>query len=151
MEKQEHGIRQVWHFLKPTVIAATVVLILFFALQGIPMNQSLDRRMDIESVRVTQNGEERILTEQEEIKRAAEVAGMLARRFPTEQKGEPDTCYVFTFQNGTELTVGVYEDDIFYNGKWYTGAASTPELFRNVTGSRFFVIEVPAEDMTEEH
>ena len=68
MEKQEHGIRQVWHFLKPTVIAAAVVLILFFALQGIPMNQSLDRRMDIESVRVTQNGEERILTEQEEIK-----------------------------------------------------------------------------------
>ena len=51
----------------------------------------------------------------------------------------------------TELTVGVYENDIFYNGKWYTGAASTPELFRNVTGSRFFVIEVPAEDMTEEH
>lgn len=153
MEKQEQGIRRVWHFLKPTVIAAAVVLILFFALQGIPMNQSLDRRMDIESVKVTQNGEERILTDEDEIKRAAEVAGMLARRFPTRQEAEPDTCYVFHFKDGTALTVGVYENDIYYNGKWYTGAASTPELFRNVTGSRFFVIEVPQpqESMTGEN
>ena len=52
MEKQEQGIRKVWHFLRPTVIAATVVLLIFFALQGIPMNQSLDRRTDIESVKV---------------------------------------------------------------------------------------------------
>lgn len=143
MEKQEQGIRKVWHFLRPTVIAVTVVLLIFFALQGIPMNQSLDRRTDIESVKVVQNGSERILTDQEEIRRAAETAGMLARRFPTEQEAEPDTCYVFAFRGGNELTVGVYENDIFYNGKWYTGAASTPELFRNVTGSRFFVIEAP--------
>ena len=68
---------------------------------------------------------------------------MLARRFPTEQKGEPDTCYVFTFQNGTELTVGVYENDIFYNGKWYTGAASTPELFRNCDGKPVFCHRSP--------
>lgn len=145
MEKQEQEIRKVWHFLRPTVIGASVVLVIFFALQGIPMNQTLDRRTDIKAVKVTQNGVERILTDEEEMRSAAEVAGMLARRFPTEQKAEPDTCYVFTFQNGSELTVGSYENDIYYNGKWYTGAASTPELFKRVTGSRFFVIEAPQE------
>lgn len=145
MEKQEQGIRKVWHFLRPTVIGASVVLVIFFALQGIPMNQTLDRRTDIKAVKVTQNGVERILTDEEEMRSAAEVAGMLARRFPTEQKAEPDTCYVFTFQDGSELTVGSYENDIYYNGKWYTGAASTPELFKRVTGSRFFVIEAPQE------
>ena len=31
MEKQEQGIRKVWHFLRPTVIGASVVLVIFFA------------------------------------------------------------------------------------------------------------------------
>ncbi|MDO4292392.1 MAG: hypothetical protein Q4C65_04080 [Eubacteriales bacterium] len=136
------GLRKAWHFMRPTVIAVTIVLLAFFAMQGIPLAQTLDRRTDLVSVTVTQNGAEQTFTDQERIVQAAEVAGMLARRFPTEEKGEPDTCYVFTFRNGSTLTVGVRDNDILYNGKWYTGAASTPELFRNVTGSRFFVREV---------
>ena len=77
---------------------------------------------------------------------------VLSRRFKTTQEHEPDTCYVFTFQDGRELKIGVYENDIYYDGQWYTGAASTPDLFRSMTGSRFFVIEttMPETESTAE-
>lgn len=128
-------------FMRPIVIAAGVTLLLFFLLQGIPMARTLYRRTDLVSARVVQNGQEKLLTEKVEVTRAAEVAGMLARRFGAKVSGEPDTFYVYTFADGTELTVGVLENDILYDGKWYKGAASTPELFRNLTTSRFFTEE----------
>ena len=124
----------------------------FFIMQGRPLATTLDRRTDLVSVVVTQNGAEQAFTDQDNIVRAAEVAGVLSRRFKTTQEHEPDTCYVFTFQDGRELKIGVYENDIYYDGQWYTGAASTPDLFRSMTGSRFFVIEttMPETESTAE-
>lgn len=125
-------------FFRPAVISAAAVLLLFFIMQGIPMARTLYRRTDLVSAVVVQDGRRAELTQQDDIVRAAEVVRLLARRFGTKEEGEPDTCYVFTFEDGSELTVGVLEDNIFYDGKWYTGAASTPELFRNLTYVRFF-------------
>ena len=95
-----------------------------------------------------QNGEHKLLMEQEEIVSAAEVAAMLAVRFPVKEEGDPDTRYEFTFQDGTVLTVGVRENHVLYRGKWYTGAASTPDLFRRLTGARFF--SVPAQETPDQ-
>lgn len=125
-------------FFRPAVISAAAVLLLFFIMQGIPMARTLYRRTDLVSAVVVQDGRRAELTEQDDIVRAAEVVRLLARRFGTKEEGEPDTCYVFTFEDGSELTVGVLGDNIFYDGKWYIGAASTPELFRNLTYVRFF-------------
>lgn len=144
--QKESGWKKSWHFIRPTVIGVAVVLIAFFIMQGIPMVQLLDRRTDMVSVTVTQSGVSLTFTDQDRIVEAAETAGLLARRFSTEQRGEPDTCYVFTFQDGSQLTIGVNGNDILYNGKWYTGAASTPELFRNVTGGRFFAVDASGEE-----
>ena len=144
-KKQQGGWRKTWRFVRPIVIAASVTLLAFFFLQGIPLAQTLPRRTCLVSAPVTQNGAQKLLTKQEEIVRAAEVAGMLARRFPTQEDGDPDTWYEFTFQDGSVLTVGVRENHILYDGKWYTGAASTPDLFRRLTGSRFF--SIPAEEL----
>lgn len=136
--KQESGFRKTLRFIRPVVISAAVVLLAFFIMQGLPLARTLYRRTDLVSALVMQNGKQVLLTEKDDIVRAAEVPGMLARRFGTKAEGEPDTCYVFTFEDGSELTVGVLGDDILYGGKWYTGAASTPELFRELTRVRFF-------------
>lgn len=136
--KQETGWKKTLKFISPIVISAAVVLIIFFILQGMPIARTLYRRTDLVSALVTQDGQQRLLTENDDIVRAAEVAGMLSKRFPVQEEREPDTCYVFTFQDGSELTVGVVGDNVLYGGKWYTGAASTPELFRNLTKTRFF-------------
>lgn len=127
-----------FRFLRPTLIGVTVVLLAFFFMQGIPLARTLYRRTDLVSARVVQNGEEKLLTETQEVVRAAEVAGMLSRRFQTEESNEPDTYYVYTFEDGTTLTVGVCGEHVFYDGTWYTGAASTPDLFRRLTTARFF-------------
>ena len=145
--QEEPKWKRTWHFIRPTVISVAVVLLAFFIMQGRPLATTLDRRTDLVSVVVTQNGAEQAFTDQDNIVRAAEVAGVLSRRFKTTQEHEPDTCYVFTFQNGRELKIGVYENDIYYDGQWYTGAASTPDLFRSMTGSRFFVIETTMPEM----
>lgn len=145
--KEQRGWRKALRFAAPIVIAASVTLLAFFLLQGIPLAQTLSRRTDLVSALVTQNGEQKLLMDQEEIVRAAEVAGMLARRFPAKEEGDPDTWYEFTFRDGSVLTVGVLGDRVLYNGKWYTGAASTPDLFRRLTGSRFF--SIPAEELPE--
>ena len=145
--QEEPKWKRTWHFIRPTVISVAVVLLAFFIMQGRPLATTLDRRTDLVSVVVTQNGAEQAFTDQDNIVRAAEVAGVLSRRFKTTQEHEPDTCYVFTFQDGRELKIGVYENDIYYDGQWYTGAASTPDLFRSMTGSRFFVIETTMPEM----
>ncbi len=139
--KNSSRLVRILKFIRPIVIAAGVTILAFFLLQGIPVARTLYRRTDLVSARVVQNGQEKRLTEQEEVVRAAEVAGMLARRFSANVCGGPDTYYVYTFEDGTELTVGVLDNNIFYDGKWYQGAASTPELFRNLTASRFFAEE----------
>ena len=150
--QEEPKWKRTWHFIRPTVISVAVVLLAFFIMQGRPLATTLDRRTDLVSVVVTQNGAEQAFTDQDNIVRAAEVAGVLSRRFKTTQEHEPDTCYVFTFQDGRELKIGVYENDIYYDGQWYTGAASTPDLFRSMTGSRFSVIEttMPETESTAE-
>lgn len=125
-------------FIRPIVISAAVVLLAFFIMQGIPMARTLYRRTDLVSARVMQEGKEVVLTKKDDIVRAAEVPRMLARRFGTKVEGEPDTSYVFTFEDGSELIIGVLENNILYDGKWYTGAASTPDLFRDLTYVRFF-------------
>lgn len=135
---QESGFMKTLKFIRPVVISAAVVLLAFFIMQGIPMARTLYRRTDLVSARVMQDGKQVLLTESDDIVRAAEVVRMLARRFGTKEEGEPDTCYIFTFEDGSELTVGVLGNHILYNGKWYVGAASTPELFRNLTYVRFF-------------
>ncbi len=125
-------------FIIPPVVSAAVTLLAFFMMQGIPMLRTLQRRTDLVSAVVRQDGRMVTLTESGEIVRAAEVAGVLARRFGATVEGEPDTCYEFCFADGSRLTVGVLENNIFYNGKWYRGAATTPELFRKLTRGRFF-------------
>ena len=60
-------------------------------------------------------------TDQDNIVRAAEVAGSFRDGLRRHREHEPDTCYVFTFQDGRELKTGVYENDIYYDGQWYTG------------------------------
>ncbi|MFR3366409.1 MAG: hypothetical protein ACLTR4_04060 [Gallintestinimicrobium sp.] len=116
-------------------------------MQGRPLATTLDRRTDLVSVVVTQNGAEQAFTDQDNIVRAAEVAGVLSRRFKTTQEHEPDTCYVFTFQDGRELKIGVYENDIYYDGQWYTGASlyagSVPQYDRQ----QIFVIETTMPEM----
>ncbi len=52
---------------------------------GRPLATTLDRRTDLVSVVVTQNGAEQAFTDQDNIVRAAEVAGVLSRRFKTTQ------------------------------------------------------------------
>ena len=128
--QEEPKWKRTWHFIRPTVISVAVVLLAFFIMQGRPLATTLDRRTDLVSVVVTQNGAEQAFTDQDNIVRAAEVAGVLSRRFKTTQEHEPDTCYVFTFQDGRELKIGVYENDIYYDGQWYTGAASI--ISRNI-------------------
>lgn len=130
--------KRVCRLVLPPTVSALVVLAAFFMMQGIPMLQSLKRRTDLVEATVRQDGRSVTLTESGDIVLAAEVAGVLARRFGTAEDGEPDTCYVFTFADGSVLTVGVKEDNIFYNGKWYRGAATTPDLFRSLTRGRFF-------------
>lgn len=136
--KKEPGIIRVLKFIRPIVISAAVVLALFFLLQGLPVARTLYKRTDLVSALAVQNGEERLLSDADEIVRAAEVAGMLARRFSVKESGEPDTFYIFTFEDGGELKIGVLDDRVLYNGKWYSGAAGTPKLFRDLTASRFF-------------
>ncbi len=147
-QQQQNGWRSVGRFLRPVVIAASLTLLAFFFMQGLPLAQTLPRRTDLVSALVIQNGEHKLLMEQEEIVSAAEVAAMLAVRFPVKEEGDPDTRYEFTFQDGTVLTVGVRENHVLYRGKWYTGAASTPDLFRRLTGARFF--SVPAQETPDQ-
>lgn len=110
----------------------------FFVLQGIPLARTLYRRTDLVSALVVQDGRQVLLTESDDIAYAAQVPGMLARRFPTKVEGEPDTLYVFTFADGSVLEIGVLGNAVYYDGKWYSGAASTPDLFRRLTAGRFF-------------
>lgn len=139
--KKEAGILRVLKFIRPIVISAAVVLIIFFLLQGMPVARTLYKRTDLISALAVQNGEEKLLTDPGEVVRAAEVAGMLARRLSVKESGEPDTYYIFTFEDGSELQIGVLEKHVLYDGKWYSGAAGTPDLFRNLTASRFFMEE----------
>lgn len=137
-QKKESGFFHTLKFFRPTILTVGLVLIVFFCTQGIPMGGMLSRRVDLVSAQVVTDGKTRELTEDGDVKRAVEVAGMLARRFRATVEQEPDTYYIYRFEDGSQLKVGVWEDKILYDGTWYTGAASTPELFRNLTRVRFF-------------
>ena len=73
-QQQQNGWRSVGRFLRPVVIAASLTLLAFFFMQGLPLAQTLPRRTDLVSALVIQNGEHKLLMEQEEIVSAAEVA-----------------------------------------------------------------------------
>ena len=136
--KQQSKWKKRMQFILPPVVSTAVTLLAFFMMQGIPMLRTLQRRTDLVSAVVWQDGKAVTLTKSGDIVLAAEVAGVLARRFGATVEGEPDTCYEFGFADGSSLTVGVLEGAIFYNGKWYQGAATTPQLFRDLTRVRFF-------------
>ncbi len=136
--KEKPGKGTLWRYLRPSLAAGTVVLAAFFVLQGIPLARTLYRRTDLVSVLVVQDGRQVLFTDKDDIAYAAQVPGMLARRFPAKAAGEPDTLYVFTFEDGSELEIGVLGNAVYYDGKWYSGAASTPDLFRQLTAGRYF-------------
>ncbi len=54
--QEEPKWKRTWHFIRPTVISVAVVLLAFFIMQGRPLATTLDRRTDLVSVVVTQNG-----------------------------------------------------------------------------------------------
>ena len=69
--QEEPKWKRTWHFIRPTVISVAVVLLAFFIMQGRPLATTLDRRTDLVSVVVTQNGAEQAFTDQDNIVRAA--------------------------------------------------------------------------------
>lgn len=149
-QNKDTGFFHTLRFFRPTIIAAAAVLFAFFCMQGIPMGLMLNRRTDFVSVQVVAGEQSRELTEDGQIKLAVEVTRMLARRFRTTVEQEPDTYYIYRFEDGSQLEVGVWENAILYDGTWYTGAASTPELFRKLTQSRFFPQEAQITGQEEE-
>ena len=60
--QEEPKWKRTWHFIRPTVISVAVVLLAFFIMQGRPLATTLDRRTDLVSVVVTQNGAEQAFT-----------------------------------------------------------------------------------------
>ena len=62
--QEEPKWKRTWHFIRPTVISVAVVLLAFFIMQGRPLATTLDRRTDLVSVVVTQNGAEQAFTDQ---------------------------------------------------------------------------------------